>query len=333
MADKYKVTFEHKIEDVSSPEYGEWKFDDITGDNKGLSYEEAVNVMNQLTNDEVSEKRGITIEPFEDDLIYHLINSFDPKDEILCEEDRVNATLTLADDGYEAIVDRTSLYEDIGIDGFNTLLYHTDYTLNVYVDFYLNGDVKATMVAESDEGFRDYNIELTQKEKEFLLDEIDRELGNENKSLNDLFVIVKSNKDISEQLKSSFDDKDWLETDNGYVDAILRPDNDTLEVLAYRTELLQTLGVSYDTLMSEENTSLSLYADFYPNGAVSATLVLESGKYGGADFIVDFEGSERNALIEGLSNHLEKQGTTLSALFDEIENTSSKSKNKEIVEK
>lgn len=106
-----------------------------------------------------------------------------------------------------------------------------------------------------------------------------------------------------------------------------------VEVLAYRTELLQSLGVSYDTLMYEENTSLNLYADFYPNGAVSATLVLESGKYGGADFIVDLEGSERNALVEGLSNYLEKQGTSLSTIFEEIENSSSKNSKKESIEK
>lgn len=333
MTDKYKVTFERKIDDITSPEYGEWKSEDITDNNKGLSYEEAVSVMKQITVDGLCEKRGITIEPFEADLTYHLTNCFEKRDEILCEEDRVNTMLTLFDDGYEAIVDRTTLLNDVGIDSFNSLLYHTDYTLNVYVDFYLDGDVKATMIAESDEAFRDYNIELSQKEKEFLLEEINSELGYENKSLNDYFVIVKTNKDITEQLKSSFDDKDWVETDNGYIDAILRPDNETLEVLAYRTELLQSLGVSYDTLMYEENTSLNLYADFYPNGAVSATLVLESGKYGGADFIVDLEGSERNALVEGLSNHLEKQGTSLSAIFEEIENSSSKNSKKESIEK
>lgn len=108
------------------------------------------------------------------DVSQDLKNSVDPHEEITTDDGKANALLFLYDDAYKEFYNRIDGEANYDM-SFEDILHNTDATFNAYIDVYPDKTVNLMLTVQSNDlGWDDYEVPLTDTEKEALLESFDK---------------------------------------------------------------------------------------------------------------------------------------------------------------
>lgn len=108
------------------------------------------------------------------DISQDLKNSVDPHEEITTDDGKANALLFLYDDACKEFYNRIDGEANYDM-SFEDILHNTDATFNAYIDVYPDKTVNLMLTVQSDNlGWDDYEVPLTDSEKEVLLESFDK---------------------------------------------------------------------------------------------------------------------------------------------------------------
>lgn len=107
-------------------------------------------------------------------------------------------------------------------------------------------------------------------------------------------------------------------TDDGKVNVMLYLTDAQYEAIVKRTDCETDLGASFANMLHDDNTTMNVYVDVYPNLNVVMTLAVQSDTYGWKDYEVLLDADEKDVLRKDVTRAAaERYGLTLEALIEE----------------